>query len=224
MEEFGIRPILAVVPDNRDPELEVEEPDPDFWRQMRAMEAAGAIIGMHGYRHLCAAHGRSLAPLHRTTEFAGVPEQTQRQWICAGLGILRSQGLNPRIWVAPRHGFDRSTLRVLQEEGIGLLSDGLVRRPFTRDGLMWIPQQLWAPVEKTRGLWTICLHSNTAPDALVRQLEEFVRRHAVQFTSVDRIVAESCPGESGLIESLFEKAAMLRFAQRRIAKRWLGRD
>jgi len=224
IQEYGIQPILAVIPDNRDPELQLEEPDPDFWPQMRAMEVAGSTIGLHGYRHLCASEGKSLLPFHRTSEFAGLPEETQREWIRAGLEILRAHGLNPRIWIAPRHGFDYATLRALRKEGIGLISDGLARMPFTRGGLTWIPQQLWAPAEKAKGLWTICLHPNTASDTLVRDLEMFVRRHPAQFTSVDRVVAEYPPAQLGLGERLSEAARLLRLRQRQIAKRWLRRS
>jgi predicted deacetylase len=218
IEEFGLRPILAVVPDNRDPELEVDAPDPRFWARMRAMDAAGATIGLHGYRHLCGCDGKSLVPLHRSTEFAGIPEETQREWIRAGLETLRGHGLKPRIWVAPRHGFDRATLRALRDMGVRLLSDGLARVPVERGGLTWIPQQLWGPLEKSRGVWTICLHANTAPDALVKQLEEFVRRHAAQFTDVDQVVAEFSSGEFRLGERIVEAAALARLRQRQRIK------
>jgi len=218
VEQFAIRPILAVVPCNRDPGLEAAEPDPDFWSEMRRMQAAGATIGLHGYRHLCQSRGRSLLPLHRRSEFAGVPYETQREWIRAGVEILRAAGLTPRIWVAPRHGFDANTRRALREEGIPLLSDGLARLPFVRGGVTWIPQQLWEPAEKSAGVWTICLHSNTASDELVRRVTEFVRLHAAQFTSVDRILAEFPAGELSLTERLYEIAALLRVLGRRRTK------
>jgi predicted deacetylase len=210
LEEFGVHPILAVVPDNRDRELECSAPDPEFWSQMHAMEAAGATIGLHGYRHLCISRGRSLVPLHRNTEFAGVSEEIQQAWIREGLAILRGHGLSPRIWVAPRHGFDRATLRVLRNEGIGLVSDGLARVPFKREGLTWIPQQLWEPVEKPSGLWSICLHSNTAPDSLVEKLRVFLGQHAGEFTSVDRVVTEFTPRELGLRERIYSAITLLR--------------
>ncbi len=159
-----------MVPDNQDHDLQLSPPDPEFWDRMRALEAGGATIALHGFQHLCKSKGRSLVPLHRHSEFAGVDEETQRQWIHAGLEILRGHGLNPRIWVAPRHGFDASTLRALSQEGIKLLSDGFARVPFTRGGLTWIPQQLWEPVVKPAGLWTICVHSNTARGSQVRSI------------------------------------------------------
>lgn len=219
IEEFNLRPILAVIPDNQDKELNLSPPDAEFWTQMRAMEAVGATIALHGFCHLCASRGRSLLPLHLRTEFAGVAEATQQEWIREGLGILRGQGLNPRIFVAPRHGFDRATLRALRMEGMELISDGFARVPFTRGGLIWIPQQLWGPVAKSKGLWTICVHSNSASAAQLEQLQAFVRAHSGQFTSVDRVLAELSPGKLGLTERLHEAWALWRAQSSQARKR-----
>jgi predicted deacetylase len=210
IEEFRLQPILAVVPDNRDPELEVSPPDPAFWDCMRAMEAAGATIGLHGYRHLCVNRGRSLVDLHRTSEFAGVPAETQRAWIRDGLRTLRSHGLNPRIWVAPRHGFDRHTIRALLGEGISLLSDGFARLPFLRGGMTWIPQQLWAPQEKPAGLWSICVHPNTASDTEIASLCSFLTAHAAQFTTLDRVLFRFQPATLTLAERIQAVCALRR--------------
>jgi predicted deacetylase len=225
IDEFGIRPILAVVPENRDRDLNRCEPDPDFWSRMRALEAAGATIALHGYRHLCRSKGKSLVPLHSHSEFAGVPLELQREWICAGLSILRVQGLNPRVWVAPRHGFDINTLEALRLEGIELLSDGLARVPFVRGGITWIPQQLWSPVEKRKGLWTICLHTNAIRSAQVDELREFLRKHAAQFTSVDRVETELKPEELTATERIYEICAQWRVRASRARKKagWGGR-
>ena len=210
IEEFRLRPILAVVPDNRDPELQVSPPDPAFWDCMRALEAAGAAIGLHGYQHLCATRGRSLVNLHRISEFAGAPAATQRAWISDGLRILRGHGLNPNIWIAPRHGFDRNTLAALREERILLLSDGFARVPFLQGGSTWIPQQLWAPVEKERGLWTICVHPNTARDAEIAALRGFLTIHAAQFTSLDRVTFRFDPATLTLAERIQAVCALRR--------------
>jgi predicted deacetylase len=210
IDEFNLKPILAVVPDNQDPELKVSPPDPGFWEQMRALEATGAAIGLHGYRHLCINRGRSLVDLHRTSEFAGVPAATQRAWIAEGLRILRGHGLNPILWVAPRHGFDAETLRALLGEGITILSDGFSRLPFLRRGITWIPQQLWAPQEKASGLWTICVHPNTAGDAQIAELRAFLAVHAMQFTSIDRVLFRFDPTTLTLAERFHAVCALRR--------------
>jgi predicted deacetylase len=219
IEEFKLQPILAVVPYNRDPALQLSPPDPEFWDQMRALEKAGAAIALHGYRHLCDRRGHSLVPLHRHSEFAGVSFDTQRRWIGSGLEILRGKGLNPKLWVAPFHGFDRNTLLALREEGIEMLSDGLARVPFIRHGITWIPQQLWAPVNKPKGLWTICVHSNTVRGSQVDSLHAFLRRHAAQFTSVDRVLEELEPAQLGPAERLYEACALWRIQASQMKKR-----
>jgi predicted deacetylase len=63
LAQYKIRPILAVVPDNQDRALELSPPDAGFWEEMRARQASGATIALHGYRHLCVNRGRSLVPL-----------------------------------------------------------------------------------------------------------------------------------------------------------------
>jgi predicted deacetylase len=193
LARYGVHPILAIVPDNQDPELVVQEADPNFWNRMQSLEASGATIAMHGYRHRCTNKGQSMLGLHDESEFAGVEESQQRMWIRTGLSILRDHGLCPRLFVAPRHGFDRSTLRALAREGLGILSDGFAHRAFTRHDVVWIPQQLWEPVTKSSGLWTICIHTNTASEILERKLERFLDQNATQVTFFDSVIEDSQP-------------------------------
>lgn len=219
LRQHGIRPILAVVPDNQDPDLRYRPPDVGFWDEMRAMQAEGATIGLHGYQHVCEAEGRGMVPVHRRTEFAGAPRECQREWIQAGLAILRRQGLEARIWVAPRHGLDRRTLWVLREEGIGLISDGFAPKPFRAGGLTWIPQQLWGPAEKRQGLWTICIHANVASDLAVAELEAFAGRFAGQFTSVERVMEEWAIGDRTMTDRMFHQRMLMRIRLAHLRRR-----
>jgi hypothetical protein len=218
VEEFGIQPILAVVPNNKDRDLFHARPDPLFWSNLKEMESAGAAIAVHGYRHLCRSRARNLLNLHRKTEFAGVDLNTQREWIRAGFQILRENGLDPRLWVAPRHGFDRNTLRALRDLGIEHLSDGFARLPHRRFGVTWIPQQLWSPVAKASGLWTICIHPNAAASSECQRLRSFLESHAPQFTSFDRVVKEFSASRLGWNERIYERIALWR-VQRRFRRR-----
>lgn len=214
---YELKPILAVVPENRDPELMRDRPDPEFWRTMQQMEGMGATIGLHGLRHQCSSQGRSLIPLHGQSEFAGVAYAVQREWIGAGMQILRSHWLEPRVWVAPRHGFDGATCRALRENGLEIISDGWARQPFRRHGLTWIPQQLWEPVAKTDGVWTICVHPNTATERDVDRLRGFLDRYAVQFVGVSEVLRTWVPSKRTVGDRYFHWSA----AVRQKAKLWL---
>lgn len=216
---YEIRPILAVVPENRDPDLERSSPDPEFWSKMRELQSNGAAIALHGYHHQSFSSGKSLVSLHRYTEFAGLAFEEQRRMLRAGLEILRGHGLHPELWVAPRHGFDTNTLTALREEGIRYLSDGLARVPFLRRGIVWIPQQLWAPAHRRKGLWTICLHPNSITDAQRKVLQAFLEEHAEQFTSFERIRSEFAPEKLSAREALFEAIALWRLRLRQSRKR-----
>jgi hypothetical protein len=133
--------------------------------------------------------------------------------------ILRGHGLDPSLWVAPRHGFDANTLAALREEGILVLSDGFTRAPFHRGGLTWIPQQLWAPVEKDRGLLTICIHPNTAHEAEIAAFRSFLDLHAAQFTSVDRVLSEIQPATLTLTARIQAECALRRLKISHAGKR-----
>lgn len=202
LHEFRIRPILAVVPDNRDPHLVVSSPREGFWDEMLAMQDEGATIALHGYQHLCLAHGKSLVPLHRDSEFAGAEYEEQFRRIRSGLQILQSRGLQPRLFVAPRHGFDRNTIRALEASDLLCLCDGFARMPFRRLGVTWIPQQLWAPVPKSKGIWTICLHPNSMTPSDLNALRDFLREYARQFTQFEQVAAECRIGDLPLQERI----------------------
>lgn len=221
LARHGVSPILAVVPDNQDPNLNLQPSAPEFWHRMRSLQAAGATIAMHGYRHLCTSRGKPLLKLHQKTEFAGVDLATQQQWLRSGLAVLRAQGLHPRLFVAPRHGFDHNTLRALAAEGLDTLSDGFARRPFTQEKILWIPQQLWEPVTQKTGLWTICIHPNTASPRLEEKLESFLAQNARQFITFDQ--AANAPSDPlRLSEQIRSDLACLRIRIAQVRSRRTG--
>ena len=218
---FHIQPILAIVPDNQDPELIRDPPDSGFWEEMRSFQSTGAAIGLHGFQHRCQSTGRSLIPLHSQTEFAGASAALQQEWIGHGLSILRSHGLEPSIWVAPRHGTDQQTLSALRSHNLNVISDGFARSPFLDHGQLWIPQQLWSPVAKPSGIWTICLHANSASGELIARLQAFVSAHAAQFTCVQAIVASHPTRPRTLADRLFHQQFLTRMRISRIKRRLL---
>lgn len=166
-ERWGIRPIVAVVPENADPELAVESADPGFWDRVRAWQSKGWTIAMHGERHVYhpVDKRRLLVPFHDRSEFAGLPYAEQAEKLRRAWALFAGQGVGPTLWVAPGHSFDQVTLEALRNETpIRTINDGIARNPFLEGGFYWLPQQLWALARRRSGLWTVCLHPNTMSD------------------------------------------------------------
>lgn len=178
LEAHRLTPILAVVPENADPTLEVDPPDPDFWQRARGWQERGWIVGLHGWRHVYDSRAASLLPFKAVSEFSGHPYEEQHRRIGRGLAALREHGLEPRVFVAPGHAFDTSTLDAVANHGLGAISDGFGFRP-TRDerGLVWIPQQTRRPRSFPFGTVTVALHPNEMDDAAIDRLGAFLDRH-----------------------------------------------
>lgn len=183
LREHHIKPIVAVVPDNRDPSLNVAPPVADFWDRVRAWQGSGWTIGMHGFQHRYVTAKAGIVGLNARSEFAGLPRDEQTQKIRAGLEIFRSRDVTPEVWIAPGHSFDEATVEVLTQLGLRRISDGFFRRPIvdTR-GAVWVPQQLWRLKRRDRGLWTVCYHINRWTDADVAAFRRDVARFAPALT------------------------------------------
>ncbi len=184
----NVRPLLGLVPDNRDPELNVQRASDNFWIRIRRMVDNGEVdIAQHGYRHLLyKTHGgilnrvNFLSPL---SEFAGRSYDRQFDMIRKGQELLRGRGLSSDIWMAPNHSFDQNTLRALKALGFTRVTDGVGLYPYRRDGLLFVPQQLWrARNISLLGIWTVCLHTNGMTEPEIHRLAEILPRlRAISF-------------------------------------------
>jgi predicted deacetylase len=216
LDKYSIQPILAIVPDNHDPKLRIEAPNPRFWERARAWQVKGWIIGQHGYTHIYDSASPGIVRWWNQSEFAGHPYAVQYSRVSEGLKSLRAHGLSPILWIAPSHSFDQITLQVLGEVGIRIISDGVSFRPY-RDhrGLIWIPLQPWKPWVLDFGYWSVCQHHNTL--ATVEYLTQFVEANyrrimGVEFTFADLITdARPC----GFADMVFENLYWTLFLGRR---------
>lgn len=188
LDALEVRPIVAVVPENRDADLVRGRVDPLFWDRVRAWEAKGWAIAMHGLHHRQHPVDRRtlIVPFHDRSEFAGLDEDAQKRLLVRAWTAFVAQGIRPTAWIAPGHAFDRATLRALREATpIRIISDGLSLDSFEEDGFAWVPQQLWFPRPRRWGTWTICLHPNSMTPADMDRL----RRALSQPYYRERLVA-----------------------------------
>lgn len=208
-----VRPILAVVPDNLDPHLDVNPARADFWEQVRHWQRRGWTIALHGYQHRYVNQNSGIIGRNAYSEFAGLPEAEQEHKIEAGLRIFEREGVRADVWVAPAHSFDGTTLRVLARHGVTNISDGYALHPFTDgEGRVWTPQQIGRFIDMPAGLWTVCMHFNSWTEVDIETFEASLKRFQDRITGFDEAVREGERRKASLADSAF--AASFRAVRR----------
>lgn len=198
---FNVKPILAVIPDNRDPKLMVDPPRADFWNRVRRWQEMGWTIALHGYQHVYVNQNAGMLRLTPQSEFAGLSYDEQKAKLEQGLAIFKEQGVRADAWVAPSHSFDRTTVKILAELGISVISDGLWAWPFTsKDHMVWVPQQLWGFRPRGRGIWTICNHHNNWTGRDVDSFGGHLASYASQMTDLATVVSTHADRELTVID------------------------
>jgi len=184
VDRYNINPIVAVIPDNHDGKMIIDEYDNDFWDKVRQWQEIGYHIALHGYNHVYVTKERGIVPMNTQSEFAGVDIDIQREKIKKGFAIFQKEKIKTNIWVAPAHTFDKNTLKVLKEETtIDTISDGIAFYPYFQDDFFWIPQQIWRFQNKKSGIWTICLHPNSMNESKFIEFEKFLENHSSEFVN-----------------------------------------
>ena len=173
LDKHDVKPIVAVIPDNRDPKLMFEARDSAFWGGVRAWASKAWTIAMHGYSHVMHATRAPLVlPFYQRSEFAGLTLEEQAARVRAAWNLFQAEGLEPSVWIAPAHSFDLVTLQAVRRETpIRLISDGIAWDSYREHDFQWIPQQLWSLVERPSGLWTVCLHPSTMDESAIAALD-----------------------------------------------------
>lgn len=185
----NVRPILAVVPQNRDPKLMIDPPREDFWEAVRRWQAMGWTIALHGYQHVYVNKNPGLMRLTPQSEFAGLSYTEQRDKLLKALAIFAEQGVHADAWIAPSHSFDRTTIRILGELGVSVISDGMWTWPFSEKSQMtWIPQQLWSFQPRPPGVWTICNHHNDWTERKVAWFGEMLDAYSSRMTDMTTVL------------------------------------
>lgn len=204
MNEEGIRPILSVIPDNRDSALYEAAPNDRFWDRVRGWQARGWSIGLHGFQHRYVTRNAGIVGLRKYSEFAGVSVDEQRNKLVKGLAIFKREGVIPECWVAPAHSFDKVTVKLLAELGVRTISDGLSLFPY-RDAhnVVWVPQQLWKFRYVPFGLWTVCIHSDDELYLDANYFRQCIREYKGSIINLPEAVAAYSQRHHSVLDSAF---------------------
>ncbi|MBO5565280.1 MAG: DUF2334 domain-containing protein [Lachnospiraceae bacterium] len=180
-DTYDVRPLLGVVPENRDESLAIDPPMEDFWERIRALQSAGYSVAMHGCYHIYTSESGGLFPLNHLSEFAGLSGEDQEALIRTGKSILESHGIVTDLFMAPAHSYDKTTLRVLKENGFTRITDGFGKHPYVRDGITFYPISFRrsSSLAGGDGVTTLVVHPNTMTEEEFAIYEEIFRTHRI---------------------------------------------
>lgn len=191
LDRYGIRPMVGIIPNNKDCEMEVDPPDFTFWDKVSSWQQKGWEMALHGYDHCYTSSDglKGLNPLWKRSEFAGFTLEVQREKIRMGLEVFRKHNVSPRFFFAPSHTFDETTLQALElESDIRYISDTIARKPYKLGNFVIVPQFGGRCSEmKITGVWTFCFHPNVMDDKSFKALETFLETHKNEFIAFDQI-------------------------------------
>lgn len=140
MEEYGIKPLIGIIPNNQDEDQKINEPNPKFWEKMRQLQKKGYTVALHGYTHVYNQESpQTIVAGHKHSEFAGNAYEWQYEAINKGKKILNANGIETDVFFAPAHTYDKNTLRALSANGFRFISDGLSTMPYVEENVCCIP-------------------------------------------------------------------------------------
>lgn len=162
-DEMNIKPLLGVIPENKDKVLNFEKEDRLFWDEIRTLKKRGYPVAMHGVHHCLHTANKGLVTDRNVSEFCGQTFQEQVELLLKGKEILKEQDLDTDIFMAPAHSYDKDTLKALKAAGFNYISDGLSSNPYMLEGIKCIPATSMYRFKKS-GIVTMCLHPSTDYD------------------------------------------------------------
>ena len=204
LDKYKVKPMVAIIPNNKDEKLMVDTPDNDFWDKSREWQDKNWEIALHGYEHKYTTQAISIVPINQYSEFAGISLVHQREKIREGIAVFKEQQLSCRLWIAPAHSFDKNTIEALRNESdINIISDGIAFSPYWEHNIYWVPQQLWSVRTMPFGTWTICFHPDMMSEKEFQRLESFLEKNASDVIAMDDLNFQK--RKKNILEKVFER-------------------
>lgn len=190
LDRYNISPLVGIIPDNQDSTLiGVYEQDFKFWDKTSRWQEKGWELALHGCYHKYTTDNGGINPVNRRSEFAGVSLSEQKKMIQHGISILKNHEINPRIFFAPSHTFDKNTLIALkQESDIRIISDTIANDIYFENGFFFIPQQSGQVRKLPLHIVTFCYHPNMMEDIDFDNLEQFIKSNVQKYVGISDLI------------------------------------
>ena len=189
LEKYNIKPIVGIIPNNKDKDLLKYKKDDSFWNKAIKWQDKGWTIAMHGYEHVYCTNDGGINPVQKRSEFAGNDLKTQENKIGRGFSVLKEKGLIPKVFFAPSHTFDENTLIAIKNKtDIRIISDTIANDVYYKDDLFFIPQQSGIARNLPFRIVTFCYHPNEMKNEDFVNLERFIIKNKDKFIDLSDVV------------------------------------
>ena len=180
LDKYGVKPLVGIIPDCKDPEMDCYEYDAEFWtKRISSWKEKEWVLAMHGYEHVFHTKIPGINPVNRYSEFAGLSFEEQRNLIKLGFEKLKRHNIEPCVFFAPAHSFDKNTIEALKmQTNIRIVSDVPANKPFCKYGITFVPQQSGKVRELPFAVQTFCYHPNIMKEKDFEDVEMFLKKHA----------------------------------------------
>ena len=187
-ERFNIKPLLGVIPENKDIEFLHYPKNPNFWNKVREWKKKNWEISMHGFTHIYdqETNKKDFFGYGGRSEFFGHDYQTQFDRITKGLEKFKKEGLNIRSFFAPNHTYDENTFAAIKKAGIKNVIDGYGLIPYTNNGLNFFPQLFYKEILLPFGIQATQIHLNYWTEDDYINFENFIQMNHRKIISFDQ--------------------------------------
>ena len=187
-EKYSIKPVIGVIPNNKDNEILIYPKKNDFWEQVRSWRNKGWEIAMHGYTHvydkICKKD--DYFNYGGGSEFFGHSLETQISRIKSGLKKFNDEKIKIRTFFAPNHTYDENTFLALKSCGIKEVIDGHGLMPYMEKDIKFIPQLFYKVFLLPFGIQSTQIHLNYWKQEDFDNFEKFVKKNSNKIITYDQ--------------------------------------
>lgn len=189
-DKYNIKPVMGVIPNNKDPELLKFPREENFWNRVKAWQKKGWEISMHGYSHEydLDTGKKDFFKMGGKSEFFGKSLQVQMNKVQDGLKIFNNKEILVRSFFSPNHTYDRNTFLALKKCGINIVIDGYGIGPYKEDQLTFVPQLFYRLLALPFSYQTTQLHINSWNEKDYLYFENYISNNQKKIITFDQIL------------------------------------
>jgi len=194
-DENEIKPLLGVIPVNKDEDLLRFPKNGNFWARVNEWQNKGWEITMHGCNHLYTQKSdkNDIFNYGGNSEFYGLNYHTQLEKIKNGLEVFKKKEIKIRSFFAPNHIYDANTLVALKNSDIKIIIDGYGLFPYYRDKILFVPQLFFKEILLPFGVQSTQVHMNNWDDPYCENFHKFINKNKKKITDLDHIIELANP-------------------------------